>query len=97
MCLGIPGKVIEMAAEGSDLAQVDVAGLVRPINVGLLREEPLQAGDWILIHGGFAMERIDEATARGQLSFLDGYTFDPPPSPPPWANEPSDPRKREPR
>jgi hydrogenase expression/formation protein HypC len=89
MCLGIPGKVVARVAGHPDLAHVEVAGLTRPVNVGLLHGEPLNEGDWVLIHAGFAMEKIDEATARQQLSFLDSYTMDPPvpPPPPPWTSE----------
>ncbi len=77
MCLGIVGQITSLTAEHPDLAQVDVAGLVRPINVALLDREMLSPGDWILIHAGFAMERIDEATARTQIAALRAYTGEP--------------------
>ena len=64
MCLGIVGRVTALATAHPDLAEVDVAGVVRPINVGLLDGIDLRPGDWILIHAGFAMERIDQETAR---------------------------------
>jgi hydrogenase expression/formation protein HypC len=83
MCLGIPGKVVALVDGQPDLAHVEVAGLTRPVNVGLLKDEALRRGEWVLIHAGFAMERIDEATARRQLSFLEEYTMEPPPAPPP--------------
>jgi hydrogenase expression/formation protein HypC len=77
VCLGIPGRILELA-RGEGTALVDVAGLPRTIHVGLLADEPLAEGDWILIHAGVAMERIDEARARGALEFLSHYTEDPP-------------------
>ena len=77
MCLGIAGKIVALDAEHADLADVDVAGMVRKINIGILLEENLQAGDWILIHAGFAMERIDEETARRQTAALRDYTGGP--------------------
>ena len=77
MCLGIAGQIVALDAEHADLADVDVAGLVRKINVGILCDEALQAGDWILIHAGFAMEKIDEDTARRQTSALREYTGGP--------------------
>ena len=76
MCLGIVGRIVTLAdANGHpDLARVDVAGMTRNINIGILRDEKLEAGDWILIHAGFAMEKIDEQTARNQMSALWDYT-----------------------
>jgi hydrogenase expression/formation protein HypC len=76
MCLGIPGRIVELGGDG--VALVDVAGLARTIHVGLLDDAPLAPGDWILIHAGVAMERIDEERARGALEFLSTYTEDPP-------------------
>lgn len=52
------------------LARVDVAGVKRNINVGLLEGEPLEAGDWVLIHVGFAMSKVAEEQAREQLTML---------------------------
>ena len=60
MCLGIPGQVIELLeGYGNQLALVDVAGVQRKINIGLLDEGPLEPGTWVLIHMGFALERVD--------------------------------------
>ena len=67
-----------MGSDHPDLADVNVAGLVRKINVGILAEESLAPGDWILIHAGFAMEKITEEKAKMSLSFLSEYTVDPP-------------------
>jgi len=77
MCLGIVGRVVSLSEETPELAQVDVAGIARPIHVGLLIEEGLEPGDWILIHAGFAMERIDADTARNQIAALRDYTGEP--------------------
>jgi len=74
MCLGIVGQVVSLPEEHPDLAMVDVAGLTRPINVAILAGEALAAGDFILIHAGFAMERIDAETAERQLAALQDYT-----------------------
>ena len=75
MCLGIPGRVKNVDTNHPDLADVEVAGVTRRINVGIL-EEPARAGDWVLIQAGFAIEKIDEETARTQLSLLNQYTGD---------------------
>jgi hydrogenase expression/formation protein HypC len=72
MCLGIPGEVVELLPERSDLAKVDVAGVRRVINIGLFGEGQIQAGDWVLVHVGFAMSKIDEAEAAATLELLAG-------------------------
>ncbi len=69
MCLAIPGQIVEFSADQPLLARVDVGGVRRNVNVGLL-EEPLAAGDWILIHVGFALSKIGEDAARDQLQML---------------------------
>lgn len=70
MCLGIPGQVVEFVAGAEDLAKVEVSGVTRTINVGLLGAEQLAPGDWVLIHVGFALSRIDEAEAAQTLEML---------------------------
>ncbi|MGO8955960.1 MAG: HypC/HybG/HupF family hydrogenase formation chaperone [Streptosporangiaceae bacterium] len=72
MCLGIPGEVIEFLPDQPDLARVNVSGVKRVINVGLLAEEKVEVGDWVLIHVGFALSKIDEAEAAAALEFLEG-------------------------
>jgi hydrogenase expression/formation protein HypC len=72
MCLGIPGEVIEFLPDQPDLARVNVSGVRRVINVGLLTDEQLAPGDWVLIHVGFALSKIDEAEAAAALEFLEG-------------------------
>jgi len=68
VCLGIPGRVVALT-DNPHLATVDVLGEERPINIGML-EEPLVAGDYVLIHVGFAMTKIDAAEARRALDGL---------------------------
>lgn len=69
MCLGIPGQVTEML-ENDHLARIDVAGVGRLINIGLLEGEALSPGDWVLIHVGFAMSKIDEEEAQQAMDML---------------------------
>ncbi|WP_028265798.1 HypC/HybG/HupF family hydrogenase formation chaperone [Arthrobacter sp. MA-N2] len=72
MCLGIPGQVIELLdGYGNQLALVDVAGVHRKINIGLLDDGPLEPGSWVLIHMGFALERVDAEGAERALSGLE--------------------------
>jgi hydrogenase expression/formation protein HypC len=70
MCLAIPGKLVELPAERPQFAIVEVAGVRRQVNVDLLSEEPLESGDWVLIHVGFAMSKISEAGAAEQMRLL---------------------------
>ncbi len=72
MCLGIPGEVVEILVDCTDLAMVDVSGVKRAINIGLLDKDEVGPGDWILIHVGFAMSKIDEEEAKAALEFLEG-------------------------
>ncbi len=72
MCLGIPGEVIELMAAHEDLAMVAVEGVERAVNIGLLHEEGIVAGDWIIVHLGFALSKIDEAQAKASLDFVTG-------------------------
>jgi hydrogenase expression/formation protein HypC len=70
MCLGIPGEVVELLDSNTHLAKVDVAGVRRNINIDLLEDENVAPGDWVLIHVGFAMAKIDEAEAQRALASL---------------------------
>jgi hydrogenase expression/formation protein HypC len=72
MCLGIPGQVIgPIEGYGGQLALVDVAGVQRKINIGLLDDGPLAPGSWVLIHMGFALERVDPGGAERAMSGLE--------------------------
>ena len=70
MCLAIPGQIVEVLADNADLARVDVSGVRRVINIGLMEDDPVGEGDWVLIHVGFAMAKIDEAQAAAALAAL---------------------------
>lgn len=70
MCLGIPGQVIEIVDDTNNIAKVDVSGVRRNVNVALVRPEGIGPGDWVLIHVGFAMSKIDEEEARETLGVL---------------------------
>lgn len=71
MCLAIPGQVIEIVDDENRLAKVDVAGVRRSVNVGLLDGEGgVGPGDWVLIHVGFAISQVDEEEARATRDLL---------------------------
>ncbi len=73
MCLGIPGRVVRMLeGYGDQLALVDVVGEQRKVNIGMLPEGvTVDAGDWIVIHMGFAMEKVDAAGAEAAMAGLE--------------------------
>ncbi|MFP5326960.1 MAG: HypC/HybG/HupF family hydrogenase formation chaperone [Acidimicrobiia bacterium] len=72
MCLGIPGQVVEIVDVSQHRAIAEVDGVRREINVGLVLgdEGGLSVGDWVLIHVGFAMSKIDEEEAAQSLAFI---------------------------
>ena len=74
MCLGIPGRVSRITDAARQLAMVDVGGVQREVNLACIvgPDHPLDAcvGDWVLVHVGFAMARIDEAQAKATLEIL---------------------------
>ncbi|ADB50958.1 HypC/HybG/HupF family hydrogenase formation chaperone [Conexibacter woesei] len=74
MCLAIPGQIIAIVDDANRLAQVDVAGVRRTVNVGLLDADGggVVQGDWVLIHVGFAISKVDEAEAAATLKLLRG-------------------------
>jgi hydrogenase expression/formation protein HypC len=78
VCLAIPGRVIEVVDETNRLALVDVAGVRRTVNIGLLDAEGDGAGpgDWVLIHVGFALSIVDEDEAAATLALLQGMGAD---------------------
>jgi hydrogenase expression/formation protein HypC len=68
MCLAIPGRVVSLTNERNQLAQVEVSGVLRNVNVGLL--DGVRPDDWVLIHVGFALSKVDAAEARATLALL---------------------------
>jgi hydrogenase expression/formation protein HypC len=70
MCLAIPGKIVEIVDEDNRIAKVDVGGVKRNINVGMLDKEEARVGDYVLIHVGFAMSKVDEQQAEDTLRIL---------------------------
>jgi hydrogenase expression/formation protein HypC len=70
MCLAIPGKIVEIPSDNADSALVDVVGVRRKIDLGLLLDDMPKPGDWVLIHVGFAMSKISEHDALDQMNTL---------------------------
>jgi hydrogenase expression/formation protein HypC len=73
MCLAIPGQIVEIFSEGSDerkTALIDVVGVRRKVDLGLLRDDMPTPGEWVLIHVGFAMSKISEEDALDQMRTL---------------------------
>lgn len=70
MCLAIPGKIVSIVADRPNLAVVEVIGVRRKVDLGLLKENPPVVGDWVLIHVGFAMSKISEEDAEDQMRTL---------------------------
>jgi len=72
MCLATPGQVVELVDEANQIATVDVVGVRRNINVSLLADDDggAQVGDWVLIHVGFALSKVDEEEAHATLALL---------------------------
>ena len=70
MCLAIPGKIVEISSDVTHSALVDVMGVRRRVDLGLLQEDRPKPGDWVLIHVGFAMSKISEEEALDQMHTL---------------------------
>ena len=70
MCLAIPGKIVEIVDEENSIAKVEVGGVKRNINIGMLGKEEARVGDYVLIHVGFAMSKVDEQQAEDTLRIL---------------------------
>jgi len=70
MCLGIPGQIMEIVDDANSIAKVNVSGVKRNVSVVLVRPEGIAPGDWVLIHVGFAMSKIDEAEAHETMKTL---------------------------
>ena len=81
MCLGIPGQLVAWVDREHDIAKADVAGVRRNVNVALLTgDDAVDVGDWVLIHVGFAMSKVDEEEARATREFLESLGA-------PWEDE----------
>ena len=78
MCLAIPGQITEVVDDANRLAQVDVAGVKRSVNIGLLDGDDggAQPGDWVLIHVGFALSKVDEEEALATRRLLEAMGAD---------------------
>lgn len=72
MCLGIPGQIIEIVDETFQIAKVEVSGVKRGVSIALLSSEGVAPGDWVLIHVGFAMSKINESEAEATFKALQG-------------------------
>ena len=79
MCLAIPGQIMQVVDDANRLAQVDVAGVKRTINIGLLDDDAsggAEPGDWVLIHVGFALSKVDEEEALATRKLLEAMGAD---------------------
>ena len=74
MCLAIPGQVVALVDDATHIAKVEIGGVRRNVNVGLLDQEPegVGVGDWVLVHVGFALSKVDEEEAAATLHLLQG-------------------------
>ncbi|MGI8937584.1 MAG: HypC/HybG/HupF family hydrogenase formation chaperone [Iamia sp.] len=72
MCLGLPGQIVDVDGVDAHRATVDVSGVQRAVNIGLIvtEGESVSVGEWVLVHVGFAMSKIDEEEARQTLDFV---------------------------
>ena len=70
MCLAIPGKLVELVSGQDNVGVVDVVGVRRKVQLGLLADDMPKTGEWVLIHVGFAMSKISEADAAEQMRLL---------------------------
>jgi hydrogenase expression/formation protein HypC len=70
MCLAIPGKIVEIVDAENQIAKVEVGGVKRNVNIGMLGEDEARVGDYVLIHVGFAMSKVDEQQAEDTLRVL---------------------------
>jgi hydrogenase expression/formation protein HypC len=71
MCLGIPGQIIDIVDDENSIAKVEVSGVKRNVSIALVRPEGIEPGDWVLIHVGFAMSKIDEVEAHETMKALE--------------------------
>jgi hydrogenase expression/formation protein HypC len=78
VCLAIPGQIVDVTDRANRLAQVDVAGVRRNVNIGLLDtgDGGAAPGDWVLIHVGFAISKVDEQEANATCRLLEAMGAD---------------------
>jgi hydrogenase expression/formation protein HypC len=70
MCLAIPGRIVDISPDQPNMAVVEVVGVRRNVDLGFLQHNPPVAGDWVLIHVGFAMSKISEDDALDRMRIL---------------------------
>jgi hydrogenase expression/formation protein HypC len=70
MCIGIPGQIIEIIESAQRIAQVDISGRLRTVDLGLLSPDESAVGDWVLVHAGLAVSRMDADEAYRTLALL---------------------------
>ncbi|MDP8958856.1 MAG: HypC/HybG/HupF family hydrogenase formation chaperone [Actinomycetota bacterium] len=73
MCMGIPGRVVEVLPDHPHLAMVEVGGAKRQVNVGLLEPKGVRPGEWVDVHTGFAVSVLDETEAKESLALLEEF------------------------
>jgi len=69
VCLAVPGQILDVVDEANHLAKVEIAGVQRNVNIGLL--DSVRPGDWVLIHVGFAISQVDEEEATATRRLLE--------------------------
>lgn len=72
MCLAIPGQIVDLGSESDGLASVEIGGVRRRVNVALVEHDGIALGDWVLVHVGFALSKVDEDEALATLRLLRG-------------------------
>ena len=86
MCLGLVGRVVELVEGQPDVAIIELAGVRRPVNIGLLDEPAcVEPGVWVLVHMGFALQTMTDEEAAEALRTLDTFSAEREPEAVPWA------------
>ena len=70
MCLAIPGRIVDIVDQENSIVKVEVGGVRRNVNIGMLDQDQVSIGDYVLIHVGFAMSKVDEVEAKATLRLL---------------------------
>lgn len=73
MCIELPGRVVDVPPGRSDVARIDVSGVVRSVHLGLLDGDPPKPGEWVAIHLGFAIARLTDEEAAEAIAFAQGF------------------------